>query len=503
MPFNRRCGPCGRVGARRHRSTVPRPRAGQFARLRPSGSAAAGLLVLLAAAPAAAQNPRVDRFRWLDSTTTVTDDPRRLPVPAGFNAPAGTIVLRGGLLWDGTGAPARAATVVVTGSRVASVLPPNATGWPRDAEVIDIAGKLVMPGLIDLHTHLDYRMTETSDDRAWSPADGALRGLERLRYFIESGITTVRDVASAGDTPFLLKRWLAEGRIVGPRVLAAGSLITGRGGHGAEVDVERGRPLPSVVEASGPDEWRQAVREQFRKGADLIKVASHFSEAEIHAAVEEAHELGLKVTADAETFYIERAVHAGVDMIEHPLPRTDETIRLMKDRGTAADPTLIPYHIIFSLSGGYFGTTSRRFTFSDSANRAVVRRMKEAGIPLGIGTDLVVDWYRYLPWPYLEELRQVAALGFTTQEVLTMATRGNAELLDMGERLGTIVPGKLADLLVVAGRPDQRLDDLTRVDLVIRDGRVQVRDGRIYQARHVPAPPPAATNRPGSEWNRP
>ncbi|MEZ4456124.1 MAG: hypothetical protein R2882_06185 [Gemmatimonadales bacterium] len=71
----------------------------------------------------------------------------------------------------------------------------------------------------------------------------------------------------------------------------------------------------------------------------------------------------------------------------------------MKDRGTAADPTLIPYHIIFSLSGGYFGTTSRRFTFSDSANRAVVRRMKEAGIPLGIGTDLVVDWYRYLPWP--------------------------------------------------------------------------------------------------------
>lgn len=458
--------------------------------------------ISLQAVALAAQVPRTERLRWLDSTTSVSADPRRVPVPAGYNAPTGTIVLRGGRVWDGTGSAARAGTVVITGNLVSAVLPAGSTGWPRDAQVIDVSGKTVMPGLIDLHTHLDYRMSETSDERAWSAADGALRGVERLRYYIESGITTVRDVASADDTPFLLKRWVSEGRVVGPRILAAGSLITGRGGHGAEVDLSTGRPLPSVVEASGPDAWRDAVREQFRRGADLIKVSSHFSDAEIRAAVEEAHDLGLKVTADAETFYIERAVRAGVDMIEHPLPRTDETIRLMKERGTAADPTLIPYHIIFSLSGGYFGTTSRRFTFSDSANRAVVRRLKEAGVPIGIGTDLVVNWYRYLPWPYLEELRQMVSLGFTVPEVLAMATSGNATLMDMGGRLGTLTAGMLADVLVVDGRPDQTLDDLARVDLVIRDGRIQVRDGRIFQPRHVPEPPPAGNPNVGRDWNR-
>jgi imidazolonepropionase-like amidohydrolase len=452
--------------------------------------APAVLLCLLGASFLSAQVPRTERRRWLDSTTSVTDDPRRIPVPRGLNAPRGTIVLRGGRLWDGTGSAARPATVVITGNEIAAILAPGAANWPADARVIDVSGKTVMPGLIDLHTHLDYRGPENSEARIWSPADGALRGVERLRYYIASGITTVRDVASHGDTPFLLKQWVAEGRLVGPRVFAAGNIISGKGGHGAEVDMERSRPLPASREASGPDDWREAVREQFRKGADLIKVTSHFSEAEIKAAVEEAHDLGIKITADAETFYIERAVRAGVDMIEHPLPRTDETIRLMAERGTQSDPTLIPYMLIFRLSGGYYGSTSRRFTFSKEANLAVVKKMKDAGVTIGIGTDLVVDWYQYLPWPYHEEMRQLMSIGYSLPEVLGIATRVNAEMLDMGDRLGTLEVGKLADVLVVGGNPDQRLDDLGLVDLVIRDGRVQVEGGRVGYPRHQPKPPP-------------
>jgi imidazolonepropionase-like amidohydrolase len=449
-----------------------------------------GIGLLFVAADVIAQVPRTERRRWTQPSTTTTDDPRRVPVPAGYLVPEGSIVVRGGRIWDGTGAAARPGTVVIVGNRITAILPPGATDWPKGAKVLDATGKTVLPGLIDLHTHLDYQLPGTSPTEAFHPAAGALRGIERLRYYIESGITTVRDVGSMGDTPFLLKEWVAQGRVVGPRVYAAGSLISGRAGHGAEVDLEGSRPLPSIREAAGPDDWREAVREQFRKGADVIKISSHFSEAEVKAAVEEAHELGLKVTADAETFYIERAVRAGVDMIEHPLPRSDETIRLMAEKGVQSDPTLIPYLIIFRSSGGYFGSTSRRFTFSAEANLATVKKMKDAGVTLGIGTDLVTDWFHQLPWPYLEEMRQFVSLGYTVPEVLGIATRVNAELLDMGDRLGTLEPGKLADVLVVGGNPDQRIEDLNNVDLVIRDGRLQVQGGQVVIPKHLPAAPP-------------
>jgi len=457
---------------------------------------AAIALVLVAHGQLLAQNPRSERRRFLDSTTAVTDDPRRIPIPEGYGRVAGAIVLKGGRVFDGTGAPARPATVVIEGNRIARVLPANATGgWPKEARVIEVEGKTVMPGLIDLHTHLDYSEPGMSDERTWHPGDAVLRGMERLRYYLESGITSVRDVGSQGDDPFILKGWVNQGRIVGPRIFAAGMLITGKGGHGAEVEMSAGRPLPAIREASGPDDWRLAVRENFRRGADLIKISSHFSEEEVRAAVEEAHDLGLKVTADAETFYIERAVQAGVDMIEHPLPRSEATIRQMVARGTEADPTIVPYQIIFDLSGGYFGSTSRRFTFSHEANLAMLRRMKEAGVKMGIGTDLVADWFRYLPWPYLEELRHFVSVGYSVPEVLSIATKANAEMLDMGDRLGTLEPGKLADVIVVDGHPDQQLDDLAKVSLVIRDGRVQLENDRVVYPRHVPVAPPSANQK--------
>jgi imidazolonepropionase-like amidohydrolase len=232
------------------------------------------------------------------------------------------------------------------------------------------------------------------------------------------------------------------------------------------------------------------VREQFAKGADVIKIASHFSPAEVSAAISEAHALGLKVTCDCETFYIKWAVEAGIDMIEHPLPRTDETIALMKQHGTESDPTLTPYMIIFNSAGAYYGTPSRRFFFSKPANFELVKKMKDAGITLGIGTDLVRDWFRYLPSPYLNEMQQFVRLGYTVPEVLQIATRTNAQMLDMGDRLGTLEPGKLADVTVIDGRPDVTLEDLTKVSLVVRDGWVVVDQGHISVPRHVPMPMP-------------
>jgi imidazolonepropionase-like amidohydrolase len=179
-------------------------------------------------------------------------------------------------------------------------------------------------------------------------------------------------------------------------------------------------------------------------------------------------------------------------MIEHPLPRSDETIRLMAEKHTEADPTVYVYTILFNqLGGGYFGSTSRRFDFNDSLNLNVMRRMKNAGIKMGVGTDLVLDWYRYMPWPYINELKSFTAVGYTPAEALVAATKTNAELLDMDDKLGTLQVGKLADVLVVNGRPDERLEDLATVQLVIRDGHVIVNDGHVVIPKHVPLAAPA------------
>ncbi|MGH8185601.1 MAG: amidohydrolase family protein [Steroidobacteraceae bacterium] len=430
----------------------------------------------------------LDRSSYYDSSTSTSDDLRRVPVPQGYGVPDTSIVIRNARLFDGTGTRARAATLVIAGNRIASVLSPDETAWPPEAEVIDAAGKTVMPGLIDLHTHLTYvfGFGAPPELESESQADAALRGAERLRYYLESGITSVRDVGSHGLAPFILKQWAAEGRIAAPRVFAAGQVIVGEGGHGTEGYGWRTAPAYDdslVREASGADDWRAAVRRQFKRGADLIKLASHYDETEIRAAVEEAHRLGLRVTVDSETVFTEIAARVGVDSIEHPLPRSDRAIKIMAERGIAAVPTIVPYQYILAEEGGYHGSTSRRFTLTEPRMFEIAGKMKQAGVKLGVGTDLVLDWYRRLPEPYIRELENFRRLGYSAEQALIAATRTNAEILGMADRLGTLEQGKLADIIVVDGRPDADIQDLRKVSMAIVNGRILLRDGHVRVPR--------------------
>ena len=449
------------------------------------------LLAMAIMAPSAyALDKPNDRAAYYDAATETTNDLRRVPMPKGFGDPKGSILIRNARLFDGTGTAARPAAILIEGSHIVKIAnSEHSLALTKDVQVIDAGGKTVMPGLIDLHTHMTYLEKPglpgpVSED---SQSDAALRGIERMRYFIESGITSVRDVGSHGMAPYQLKLWQYLGRIPGPRMFVAGQLIVGTGGHGTEsftFHTAPQYPESQVYEANGADGFRAAVRLQFKRGADLIKLASHFDPDEVKAAVDEAHQLGLRVTVDSETIFTDMAVAAGVDCVEHPLPRSDETVRLMAKKGTCADVTLVAYQYILD-AGGYYFSTSRRFTLTNDATFAMARKLKDAGVKLGVGTDLFYALYKSLPEPYIQELRNFTQLGYSPADALVAGTRTNSQILGMSDRLGTLEVGKLADLIIVEGRPDEKLDDLRKVDTVVLNGAVVVRDGRIFVPRHT------------------
>ncbi|MDT9598838.1 amidohydrolase family protein [Sphingosinicella rhizophila] len=466
------------------------------------------LAAALIATPALAQDqgpearPLHKRDKWLPPSVPTSDDVLRIPAPAGYNAPKGSFVLVGGRLFDGTGAAARPATIVVEGKTITAVLKPDDRNWPKDAIVYDVTGKTVMPGLIDLHSHLTFLNSEDGaniySSANLSGVESVMRGVKRMAVYLESGVTSVRDVGSHGDAPFVLKRLQASGELPGPRIFAAGQLITMTGGHGGVhafgpgyPELGNGNPNAMVRIASGPDEWREAVRIQFAKGADLIKLASEYSQAEISAAVDEAHSLGLPVTVDSETDYIDMAIKAGVDSIEHPLPRSDAAIALMAKKGIASVPTLVAYRVIMRGSGGYFGSTSRRFELNERTIENMAAKLRRAGVKMGIGLDVVaLAGTGYLPGSYIDELETFNRIGFTKTEALVAATKTGAEIIHMGDRLGTIERGKLADIIVVDGNPDEDFNALRKVTTAFVNGRLMLQDGRIYRPAHEEVPLP-------------
>jgi len=423
--------------------------------------------------------------------TTTSDDARRVPVPRHDPSKDPILVIKGATLIDGTGSgPVPNAVLVIRGNHILDVGPAGRiTVPPKVDRTIDAKGLYLVPGLIDLHMH--FRQ-QRGDDFAMfrdSEAAIAIRGVEKLGLYLDGGITAVRDLGGPGDVAQKIQEAVVRRIVAGPRVFWAGRLIGSRGGHGDEItETASGRPKSletssSQRVANGPWDWRLAVREEIRRGVDVIKLTAPYDKEEVAAAVDEAHMLGIPVTVDAFGDYVTWASQAGIDSIEHPLSISDETLQVMAEKKTAFVPTLTAFYNPLTYGypsadippGGFFFTMSRRFHMTHEGNIETVRKAKVAGIKIGVGTDIPFENERRYPGDYFVELKFLKDAGLSNKEILEAATRVGGELLAIPDKLGTLEKGKLADALVVAGDPLQDIENLRKMRLVVADGRV-VRD---------------------------
>ena len=389
-------------------------------------------------------------------------------------------ILYGAVLWDGVQPEPRSGlAVVVEGDRVVEVRPAERLS-PRGHEVIDLSGAFLLPGLIDMHVHLVW--SGGSDPANVVASEGeqmtVVRAVANAVAQLEAGVTTVRDLGGNWDIPITVARAIERGYVRGPRVIAAGKTIIMTGGH----DPFWGIP------SDGPQAVLHAVRRQVSRGAGVIKVAAtggvygrpegeeigqcELTEEELSVAAREAHRFGLRVAAHAlGAEGIASAVRAGVDTIEHGIFLTEEILTEMRRRGTALCPTLLVYRTIAeNRSGTIPAYAVHKARQAAEAHRESFRMAIATGIPIVAGTDAGSP---DTPHPSLvEELELMREYGMAADQVLASATRVAADVLGRAASIGTVEPGKVADLLAVDGDPLENLAHLRRVRCVLRAGTV-------------------------------
>lgn len=407
------------------------------------------------------------------------------------DAPPLTYVQAGRLLADpASGKVETGKTLVIQDGKVLRV--EDGYTSASGAKVVNLQDSFVLPGLIDSHVHLTSesnpnqrveRFTKTRSDLA---LDGAFNALKTLK----AGFTTVADLGGPNESVFALRDAIKAGRVPGPRIIAAGSAISVHGGHG---DPGNGMPedlvhafRPTSV-CSGADDCRRAVREQVRSGADIIKItatggvlsptaaglAKQFSDEELKAIVEAAHSMGRKVTAHAHgKDGIDAFLRAGGDSIEHGTYVDAESAKLMKASGAWLIPTLMAGDFVVreaNRPNSYLLPAQRdKALIAGPLMVDMTRRAYLSGVRIAFGTDTGVSAHG----DNAGEFALLVKAGLTPLDAIRSATVGAAEHFGLSALIGSLLPGKQADLIAVEGDPLADVTELTRVRFVMKGGVV-------------------------------
>ena len=405
-------------------------------------------------------------------------------------------------LIDGTGTAARdAAALLIEGDTVVHAGPLAATDAPRagDAETVDLGGRAVIPGLVEAHIHLSYNDVKAIADLDLNcpPEISTLRAAKNGELALHCGYTAARSAGAVHRIDAALKQAFAEGLYPGPRLLAASRDICATGGMADwnPAYLKLGMEGLALI-ADGPEQVRAAVRRSIKDGADVVKcyvggdaLLPHtpigdctYTLAEVQALVDESRMRGRMTAAHVRGQRSSRvAAQAGVDSLEHATYADDETLRMIADQGLTLVPGLrYLYSIIengprFGITEAVIGPSGLRDEIKQAAD--TYRRAKDLGIRMCPGGDFGFAWNPH--GEYAKDIQVfVDVIGYTPLEAITCATRSGAELMRMADRIGTLQPGKLADLVVVDGDPLKDIGVLQRRDRlsVMQGGRFVTRN---------------------------